>query len=138
MKDWVYHGWFWSDELTTYASSMFYNMVRDHFNQKILGQNPYYNDLKMVYLSAHDSTLSGFLKAMAQIPKSAPKYASSLLVELWSDDNDANHYIKYIFNERPLKIGPTCDAEGKCPWADIEKQWTARMVSDEEVAAGCG
>lgn len=96
---------------------------------------------KMYIYSAHDTTLVALLSALDIFDGIQPAYSSAVIIELYSDENDAkkdaNVRIMYRFGQskdpKALKL-PKCSQE--CPLNDIIKE-TSDVVPDD-IDKACG
>lgn len=57
---------------------------------------------KFILLSSHDSTVSAFLSLLGNKVPRIP-YASNLAMETY--EKDGEHYVRFVFNSKPLGIG---------------------------------
>lgn len=130
LADRFYNYTFMYDEMTRLATNNFLKFVGRHLDDKISEEEgdstSEDKSLKLVFMSAHDSSLSAILAGVEQKRKIQPFYASSIMIELWqSDHTDASSpddfYVKFIYNDEPLNIGGVCDQNGKCPFSPFRQ-----------------
>eukprot|EP00343_Euplotes_focardii_P006174 CAMPEP_0205808814 /NCGR_PEP_ID=MMETSP0205-20121125/12860_1 /ASSEMBLY_ACC=CAM_ASM_000278 /TAXON_ID=36767 /ORGANISM="Euplotes focardii, Strain TN1" /LENGTH=255 /DNA_ID=CAMNT_0053085053 /DNA_START=314 /DNA_END=1078 /DNA_ORIENTATION=- len=78
------------DEVARLASTNFLAFVTNNMDAKIFAFSPNGTSddshLKLVLMSAHDSTLAAILSGVEQKQKVQPFYASSILIELWQKE----------------------------------------------------
>lgn len=114
LRDGLYEYFFGLDLAVRLATTRFFSFLQDTFERKInatLGiQNSpeFYNDVKYMYLSAHDSTLTAFMSGLLQKQKIPAEFAAYINFELWKtkDAKNASDFyvvLKYVGN--PLLIG---------------------------------
>jgi hypothetical protein len=121
--DRFYYYFFQTDEMTRIASTKFLNYIRTRMDAKIKsiaagvddGSGIY--DLKLIFMSAHDDSLAGFLAGVEQPQKLQPFYASNILIELWKNvgtngSNVEDYYAKWVYNDVALNINGTCSDAG--------------------------
>lgn len=88
-----------------------------------------FNKFKLIYYSAHDSSLSALLGALQSMDMRWPPYASNMLIELWkpkTTDNSnkdpfENYMVRFIYNGKPL-VTSWCSSplsEGTCTVKDF-------------------
>ena len=138
LADRYYYFYYLFDEVKRLVSTNFLNFVYTKMDQKISFQNSKNSaetedfedikDLKLVFMSAHDSTLAAILSGVQQPQDIQPLFASSILIELWkregsSEKNDENSefYVKWILDDKNLNIGGVCDSEGNCPYEKFKE-----------------
>eukprot|EP00899_Mesostigma_viride_P012737 jgi/Mesvir1/21464/Mv03920-RA.1 len=68
------------------------------------------NGLKMALYSGHDTTLMPLLVCTGLFDGAWPDYAAWVAVELWSTDDEKEHFVRALYNGRELKIPQSLDA----------------------------
>ena len=53
---------------------------------------------KIVYYSAHDSTIGAVLGAFNLTQWRWPPYASNILIEMWKPEDNSEHFVRFIYN----------------------------------------
>lgn len=107
------------DESVRLASTKFYRYIQSTIRSKIHSLTSETENLKgiknrkMIFLSAHDSTLSIFLAGVEQKQPVQCPFASHLFIELWqkagtAGDTHDHFYVKWIYNDTPLNINKQC------------------------------
>lgn len=129
LRDGLYEGFFGQDIATRLATSRFFSYIRNTFDRKIKTlqgeadpELEFYKELKLLYLSAHDSTVAAIMTALNQAQEKAVPFATYLIVELYlkhqRDGSDPSHYyLVWYYNGERLHIGGTdvC-TETKCDY----------------------
>lgn len=74
---------------------------------------------KMHLYSGHDSTILPLLVALGKEEPHWPPYLSHLVFELWKRPSTGEHYVKVLYNRKPLRLSELCpEGEGRgasCP-----------------------
>jgi hypothetical protein len=145
LADQFYFYTFFYDEMVRIASTKFLNFVYSTFDAKIKAMNSKEDDgsgmkqRKLIYISAHDSTLAAMLSGIEQKQKLQPFYASHILIELWqksgtAGDKPEDFYVKWIYNDESLKVVDGCD-NGNCPYPEFKEFLQAREYQGDWEAA---
>lgn len=129
LRDGLYEGFYGLDLAVRLATTRFFNFVRSTLDSKIeaiSGANStdgFYRDVKVMYLSAHDTTLSAIMSGLYQKQPEQVYFASNFKVELYeSAAGDKKTYsVRMLFNEKPFLIGTnnTC-AELDCAYETVK------------------
>jgi hypothetical protein len=82
--------------------------------------------VKFLFLSAHDSTLQGFLNGLQLNTTAFPVYASTLFTELHL--LDAKYYVRMLFNDVPVVV-PAC-SQAMCPLDTFLGYLNNRIIPD--------
>lgn len=136
LADQFYEYTFYFDEMVRIASTKFLNFLHTTIDSKInsiaTGEDDESGILKrkMIYLSAHDSTLAAMLSGIEQQQELQPFYASHILVELWRKDgrkgkDPEDYYVKWIYNGQSLNVTEEC-VDGKCPYPEFKEYLQSR------------
>ena len=88
LRDGLYEGFYGFDLAIRLATSRFFNFLRTTLQWKVdaiegVENTPkFYNDIKYMYLSAHDSSLTAFMSGFQQKQKVQAYFASNIVVML--------------------------------------------------------
>jgi hypothetical protein len=118
LADQFYNWTFFYDEMVRIASSNFLNFLHTTMDAKINSIATGKDDgsgikaRKLIYISAHDSTLAAMLSGIEQKQTIQPFYASQFLIELWQKTGTAgtspdDFYAKWIYNDKALNVNGT-------------------------------
>ena len=87
--------------------------------------------------SGHDNTLGPLVNAL-QLEFDAPIHpamGSGLLLEIWKDKNDGQHYFKYLYYEKETQLQPVkmkqC-SDYLCPLSILQKRYAVLIPVDYE------
>mmetsp|Transcript_1180 Transcript_1180/g.2853 ORF Transcript_1180/g.2853 Transcript_1180/m.2853 type:complete len:424 (-) Transcript_1180:2542-3813(-) len=95
------------DIVAQMLASDFMTLLRDALTQASNNST----SLKFLFLSAHDSTLQGYINGMQLNTTSFPYYASTLITELHL--TKGQYFVRMLFNDVPVVV-PDC-TEAMCP-----------------------
>lgn len=137
IADQFYFYTFYFDEMTRIASSKFLNYVYTIMDAKIKALNTGEDDgtgileRKLIFLSAHDSTLAAMLAGVEQKQEIQPFYASHILIELYkksgaSGKEPSDYYTKWIYNDKALNITEECKPTGTCSYPEFKAYLQSR------------
>lgn len=112
-RDTFYEADMASDLAIKLATSRFNQFLNDTMGGKIeaiLNQSDeeYYQNLKFMYLSAHDSSLTAILAGLEQVQEEQSFFASHIIFELWQerDPKSAEDFqIRMFYNDKEMNIG---------------------------------
>lgn len=107
--------------------SEFFKRVSQTFNDTISGST----SLKFSFYSAHDTTLTAFLNCLGVPVGYQPPFASTLLFELWKQEN--GHLVKVIFNDFEMML-PGCGYSSPCPIDTFNTMLMSKTTPDIEKA----
>ena len=123
LRDGLYEGFYGLDLAVKLATTRFFNFVHSTLDRKIEALSgsknvtEFYKDIKLMYLSAHDSTLSAIMSGLYQKQPEQVYFASNFKVELYevTSGNDEKKYtVRMLFNEKPFNIGTNNT------WAEVD------------------
>ena len=132
LRDGLYEGYFGLDLAVRLATTKFFNFLHTTIERKIDAisnqedAEEFYRNIKYMYLSAHDSSLSAIMSGLQQKQDVQVKFASNLRIELYlkaaGDENDLSNYeIKMLYNESPINVGnSTVCSEFTCPFQTVK------------------
>jgi len=146
LADQFYFHTFYFDEMVRLSSTHFLNLVYSTFDAKIKTISTGEDDgsgmkhKKLIYISAHDTTLAAMLSGIEQKQELQPFYASHFLIELWkkegTDGSSPEHYYaKWIYNDKNLNINNSCDDQGKCEYPKFKEFLQSREYQGDWEAA---
>lgn len=99
--------------------------------------------LKLIYLSAHDSTLAAILTALDTQSKTPVGFAAVLKIELYLKEGstgkeEKDFYVRWIYNDTPLDIDGICpkDKNFACPFPEIKSAYET-FLYDGDVDLVC-
>lgn len=132
LADQFYFYTFYFDEMVRIASSKFLNYIHTTIDAKIKSiatgedDGTGIKDRKLIFFSAHDSTLAAMLSGIEKKQELQPFFASHILIELWqksgTSGKEADDYIvKWIYNDEALNVNGTCDKDGRCPYPQFKE-----------------
>jgi len=130
-----YYYYFGTDEATKLGSSEFFLEINKLVNDSVAGES----NIKLALFSAHDITLSNFMRGMGQ-EYLYPDFAANILFEVYrksgtpEDSKDlTDYYMKTIFNNTELLL-PGCSST-KCELTTVLDYFTSYSITD--VPAAC-
>ena len=100
------------------AASTFMQYLNVNIRAKINACNgdqnvsDFHKNIKFILLSAHDTTIAGFLTAVGQgkSQTTIPPLASMLLIEVYKKNQD--FFLSWNYNGEYLNINDNCNSEG--------------------------
>jgi hypothetical protein len=116
LRDGLYQGFFGMDLAVRLATTRFFNFLHTTLQLKIgaileeEGIPSFYEEIKFMYLSAHDSSLTAFLSGLLQKQDDQMFFASSLLIELYQSEdepfgNNSDFWVTMKINDKTISIG---------------------------------
>lgn len=116
LRDGLYQGFFSIDLAVRLATTRFFNFLHTTLQLKIGailekdGIPSFYEEIKFMYLSAHDSSLTAFLSGLLQKQDTQMFFASSLLIELYQTKdaafkNNTDFWVVMKINNKTINIG---------------------------------
>ena len=132
LADQFYYVTFFYDEMVRIASHKFLNFFYTLIDSKIKSIATGEDDgtgikqRKLVYFSAHDSTVAAILSGLEQKQPKQPFYAVPLFIELWKKagtqgKDSKDYYINFLYNDKSLNINGTCTLDGTTYKCDYPK-----------------
>ena len=130
LRDGLYEGFYGLDLAVRLATTRFFNFISSTLDNKIGAMSgtknttEFYKDIKVMYLSAHDSTLSAIMSGLYQKQPEQVYFASNFKVELYEASDTAgkkSYSVRMLFNEKPFNVGTnnTC-AQVDCPYETVK------------------
>lgn len=126
LRDGLYEGFYGLDLAVRLATSRFFNFIHSTLDKKIeavsgsANATEFYKNVKFMYLSAHDSTLSAIMSGLYQKQPEQVKFASNFKIELYQTAS-GNFTVRMMYNEDKFLIGTnnTC-AQFDCPYSTVK------------------
>lgn len=133
---------YYLDEAIRLVSTNFINFIYTKFDSKIkavetgMDDGTGILDLKLIFMSAHDSSIAAFMAGVEQPQELQPFYASTIHVELWKKNEETErpedqYYAKWIYNDGALNINMTCDEAGFCPYPKFKTYLQSRELDGD-------
>lgn len=143
LRDGLYDGFFGLDLAIRLATTRFFNFLRTTIESKIntlegIKEEPeFYKNIKLMFLSAHDSTLSAIMSGLKQRQDEQVLFASDLIIELFKTKNNStnvleNYSVRISYNDMPLHIGgnKTCK-DTICPFSTVKEYLITREYTGD-------
>ena len=127
-----YYVTFYYDEMVRIASHKFLNFLYTLFDSKIKSISTGQDDgtgikeRKLVYFSAHDSTVAAIMSGIEQKQLLQPFYAIPIFIELWKKagtqgKDPKDYYVNFLYNDKSINVNGTCTQSGSTYKCDYSK-----------------
>lgn len=116
LRDGLYQGFFGLDLAIRLATTRLFNFIHTTLQYKIGailkedGIPSFYEEIKFMFLSAHDTTLSAIMSGLYQKQEEQVYFASAVVIELYQSKdsafkNNSDFWVVMKLNDKPINIG---------------------------------
>ncbi|CAI2367704.1 unnamed protein product [Moneuplotes crassus] len=142
LRDGLYEGFFGMDLAVRLATTKFFDLVKETLGQKINailekeGTPEFYEQLKYMYISAHDSSLTAIMSGLLQKQEEQAYFASNIIFELRrkksSNANDLSDFtVALKWNGKKLNWATETCTSHACPFPAVKEFLESRMYQGD-------